>query len=383
MKFKSFDPLPFAYHLVSVAGTRDLSLLHSIILVLQKIEERTRTTATPFLIATATAPFKANRQSSITQQPLSSIVSSIILSASLDSRQTIYQLLPGLNENLISDIAQALTERVCLVLEEIRASSSQTQMPDSLFGTSLDWKDKHTIPQQLFVALHKMILPDSETLLLTSTFLPLAPFLTRILLIVVPLSTDRSEVIHFWHDQHSQLLNIFLSLVLSLINTGTPSTLSTPPLSSLLSVLSIALVRLDTIPSSLDLHSRFCDIFRTMNNLSDPQMKQVVLALCSEGMEDRSDVTLNSFSLTFLNRWKGANAQSDVDHGFDDDVSDLNEPIDDDIMFESDSDVWSQHAGLSDDFCPFDDTVELQLIEQLNSPEIEEGSDLKWSANCG
>ncbi|KAK2940458.1 hypothetical protein BLNAU_24630 [Blattamonas nauphoetae] len=348
MKFKSFDPLPFAYHLVSVAGTRDLSLLHSIILVLQKIEERTRTTATPFLIATATAPFKANRQSSITQQPLSSIVSSIILSASLDSRQTIYQLLPGLNENLISDIAQALTERVCLVLEEIRASSSQTQMPDSLFGTSLDWKDKHTIPQQLFVALHKMILPDSETLLLTSTFLPLAPFLTRILLIV---------------ELHP---------------------LSPPLLSpSLLSVLSIALVRLDTIPSSLDLHSRFCDIFRTMNNLSDPQMKQVVLALCSEGMEDRSDVTLNSFSLTFLNRWKGANAQSDVDHGFDDDVSDLNEPIDDDIMFESDSDVWSQHAGLSDDFCPFDDTVELQLIEQLNSPEIEEGSDLKWSANCG
>ncbi|KAK2942824.1 hypothetical protein BLNAU_22272 [Blattamonas nauphoetae] len=97
-------------------------------------------------------------------------------------------------------------------------------------------------------------------------------------------------------------------------------------------------------------------------------------------MEDRSDVTLNSFSLTFLNRWKGANAQSDVDHGFDDDVSDLNEPIDDDIMFESDSDVWSQHAGLSDDFCPFDDTVELQLIEQLNSPEIEEGSDLKWKS---
>ncbi|KAK2942823.1 hypothetical protein BLNAU_22271 [Blattamonas nauphoetae] len=125
MKFKSFDPLPFAYHLP--------------------------------------LPFKANRQSSITQQPL--VHRLLHHSLALDLDKTIYQLLPGLNENLISDIAQALTERVCLVLEEIRASSSQTQMPDSLFGTSLDWKDKHTIPQQLFVALHKMILPDSETLL--------------------------------------------------------------------------------------------------------------------------------------------------------------------------------------------------------------------------
>ncbi|KAK2958924.1 hypothetical protein BLNAU_6173 [Blattamonas nauphoetae] len=151
-----------------------------------------------------------------------------------------------------------------------------------------------------------MVLPDDPPSISASSLIPLAPFLTRILTILVPSSPVRVEI-GTTLDEQSPLLNIFLSLVLSLIRTGTPSTLSTPPLSSLLSVLSIALVRLDRIPSSLTHHSRFFDIF-TLNWLrSIPQVRKVVLALCSEGMEDRSNVTLDSFSLAFLRFWKGVN----------------------------------------------------------------------------
>ncbi|KAK2952578.1 hypothetical protein BLNAU_12406 [Blattamonas nauphoetae] len=152
-------------------------------------------------------------------------------------------------------------------------------------------------------------------------FLPLAPFLTRILTIVVPSSTDRMDIC--WKDdEHSQLMNIFLSLILTLIHTSPPSALSTLPLSSLISILSVALVRLDSIPSSLALSERFGNLFSLSKNRSNPQVRQVVLALCEEGMEDRSDQVLAPFSLAYLNLWKGANGPHSVvrdqrvaDHG--------------------------------------------------------------------
>ncbi|KAK2948248.1 hypothetical protein BLNAU_16784 [Blattamonas nauphoetae] len=211
MKCQTFDPTPVIDPLVSMTVTADLSLLHSILIVLQEIEARTRNTPTPFSICRVTAPFRCIHQSSVTQQPLPSIVSSISLSASLDSQQPLTQLLPGLNENLISDIAKTTTEIVCLILEERRTTHSRTLTYDDPFGVSLAQKEIHTTPQQLFLTLHNMILPDNPTSIATSTLLPLAPFLTRILTIVVPSSPDRVEI-RSEQDEQSQLLNSLLSL---------------------------------------------------------------------------------------------------------------------------------------------------------------------------
>ncbi|KAK2942078.1 hypothetical protein BLNAU_23011 [Blattamonas nauphoetae] len=308
MNFKSFDPTPVIDSLVSLAVTTDLSLLRSILVVLQQIEERTRNTPTPFSISRSTAPFRGIHESSVTQQPLPSIVSSILLSARLDSPQNLTQLLPGLNETLVSDITTETAKIVCLILEGRRATTSRTLKSDASFGISLTQKVRHTTSQQLFLSLCTRIFPGTSPDIPASTLLPLAPFLTRCLTIVVPSSADRVEI-RSAQDEDSQLLDIFLSLVLSLIHTPHPSSLSTPPLSSLLSILSIALVRLDTIPSSLICHSSFWDIFRLSTNQSNPQLKLFVLALCSEGMEDRSDVALDSFSMEVLNKWRGANTQ--------------------------------------------------------------------------
>ncbi|KAK2950958.1 hypothetical protein BLNAU_14149 [Blattamonas nauphoetae] len=308
MKSKSFDPTPVIDSLVSLAVTTDLSLLHSILLALQRIEKQTRNTTTPFSISRATAPFRGIHESSVTQQPLPSIVASILLSANLEEIQSLHQIFRKLKENLVLGIAKEAAKTICLILEKRNASSSQALKSDDPFVISLTQKDRHISPQQLFLTLHKMIFPGSTADIPASTLLPLAPFLTRVLTIVVPSSPDR-VTIRSQQDEHSQLLDIFLSLVLSLINTDTPSTLSTPPLSSLLSVLSIALVRLDSIPSSLNHHSRFRDLFEMWNNRFNPQVKQFVLALSSEGMEDRSDLALDSFSLDFLNKWRGANTQ--------------------------------------------------------------------------
>ncbi|KAK2946248.1 hypothetical protein BLNAU_18850 [Blattamonas nauphoetae] len=337
MNFKSFDPTPAIDSLISLAVTTDLSLLRSILVILEEIEERTRNTPTPFSISRATAPFRGIHESSVTQQPLPSIVSHILLSARLDSFQPLSQpnkrqspfgfspntsqpvdsislsrLIRELNENLFSDVTKDTAKTACLLLEERRASSSTILKSDDRFGVSLAQIEIQTTPQQLFIALHTILVSDDPSDISASTLLPIAPFLTRILSIVVPSSPDR-VTIRPQQDEHSQLLDIFLSLVLSLINTGTPSTLSTPPLSSLLSVLSIALVRLDTIPSSLKHHSRFWDIFSLSENRSNPQLKLFLLALCSEGMEDRSDLSLDSFSMEVLNKWTGANAQRHVD----------------------------------------------------------------------
>ncbi|KAK2944395.1 hypothetical protein BLNAU_20697 [Blattamonas nauphoetae] len=332
MKFESFDPTPVIDSLVSLAVTTDLSLLRSILVVLQEIEERTRHTPTPFSITRATAPFRDSCQSSVTHQPLPSIVASILLSDRLDYLQILFrhheswspfiffqhssrsltQNLPGLTETQVSEIAKAAAQTICLILEERRATTARTLTSDDPFDVSLAQKVSHTTSQLLFFILHEMIIPRFTVDIPESTLLPLAPFLTRILTIVVPSSPDRVEI-RSDEDEDSQLLDNFLSLVLSLINTGTPSTLSTPPLSSLLSVLSIALVRLDSIPSSLDLHNRFCDLFRLSENRSDTQVRQFVHALCSEGMEDRSDVALDSFSLDFLNKGRGANTHRRVE----------------------------------------------------------------------
>ncbi|KAK2946723.1 hypothetical protein BLNAU_18319 [Blattamonas nauphoetae] len=337
INFDSIDPTPAIDSLVSLAVTTDLSLLRSILLALQEIEERTRNTPTPFSISRATAPFRGIHQSSVTQQPLSSIVSSILLSDRLDflhflsqhkhwplfevfqiKSRSLTQIRLELNETLVSDIAKETATIACLILEERTATTSRTLKSDDPFFVSLTQKDRPTTPQQLFVSLHTIIFPDDPSDIPASTFIPLAPFLTRILTTVVPSSPDRVEIRHR-QDEHSQLLNNFLSLVLSLIHTPHPSTLSTPPLSSLLSVLSIALVRLDSIPSSLDLHNRFCDLFRLSENRSNPQVRQFVHALREEGMEDRSDFALDSFSLMFVNKWRGANThRPDEIHRFSD-----------------------------------------------------------------
>ncbi|KAK2961731.1 hypothetical protein BLNAU_3168 [Blattamonas nauphoetae] len=82
--------------------------------------------------------------------------------------------------------------------------------------------------------------PNDSGIIPSSIFVPLAPFLTRLLTIVVPSSPERTEI-RSPQGEHSQLLNIILSLVLSLIVVSTRSSLTTLPLSSLLSVLSVAL----------------------------------------------------------------------------------------------------------------------------------------------
>ncbi|KAK2954356.1 hypothetical protein BLNAU_10688 [Blattamonas nauphoetae] len=107
MKFESFDPTPVTNSLVSLAVTTDLSLLRSILVVLQQIEERTRNTPTPFSISAATAPFRGIHQTSVTQQPLPSIVASILLSASQPARAIVHALCEeGMEDR--SDLAQDL-----------------------------------------------------------------------------------------------------------------------------------------------------------------------------------------------------------------------------------------------------------------------------------
>ncbi|KAK2955644.1 hypothetical protein BLNAU_9334 [Blattamonas nauphoetae] len=346
MHFESFDPTPVIETLVSLAVTTDLYLLRSILLVLEEIEWLTQNTPTPFSICTVTAPFRGMNQSSATQQPLPYIVSSIILFASLNPPQSLSQqyhslpssgftqttsqtdhsfspdrVLTGMNVNLLLNIAKETAKSVCLILEKRRASSSRGLISNDPLEISLAQSVTHITPQHLFLILYKLILPDNPGRISTSSLVPHAPFLTRILTILVPSSPDGSD--HFSMQlEHMQLLNVFLTLVLALTYMGTLNILAslplntvplfTPPLTSLISVISIALVRLDTIPSSLDRHYSFCDMFRLNKNRSNPQIRQVVLALCEEGMEDRCEHALDSFSLTFLNIWKGANIQSHV-----------------------------------------------------------------------
>ncbi|KAK2958925.1 hypothetical protein BLNAU_6174 [Blattamonas nauphoetae] len=88
MKFESFDPTPVIDSLVSLAVTTDLSLLRSILEVLQMIEDITRNTPTPFSISRATAPFRGIHEASVTQQPLPSIVSHILLSLLIESQSS-------------------------------------------------------------------------------------------------------------------------------------------------------------------------------------------------------------------------------------------------------------------------------------------------------
>ncbi|KAK2948579.1 hypothetical protein BLNAU_16478 [Blattamonas nauphoetae] len=320
MSAESFDPTPFVDSLVSLAVTTDPSLLRSILLDLQQIEVRTQNTPTPFSISRATAPFRGIHQSSVTKQPLSSIVASILLTSILHPQQTLSPRndfvlsseFHRMNEKLISDIAKETTEIVCLILEKGSAAFSRTQTSnDSSHSTRtnpLAQKDRLPTPQQLFLILCKMILPDDPADISSSTLISLAPFLARILTIVVPSSPDRIEI-PFLRDEHSQNLNSFVFLFLSLFNTGTPSTLSTPPHSPLLSVLSIALIRLDAIPSSLDLYPKFCDMFKKRKNRSNPLVRQIVYTLSEEGLEDRCHLALDQLSMTVLNKWKGANAR--------------------------------------------------------------------------
>ncbi|KAK2943456.1 hypothetical protein BLNAU_21639 [Blattamonas nauphoetae] len=364
--FDTFDPTPVIDSLVSLAVTTDVSLLRSILLVLQQIEERTRHTSTPFSISKATAPFRGIHESSVTQQPLPSIVSSILLSVSLSTlavsdlqaadSSLLSQILPGVNQNLISEIVMETVKSVCLILEERRANTSQALTSDDSSGITLNHEFWDTTPQQLFLALHSMIFPNDPTSISASTLIPLAPFLTRILTIVVPSTTDRVEILVL-QDEQEQLLNSFLSLILSLINTGTPSTLSTPPLSSFLSVLSIALVRLDTIPSSLVLHPRFCSIFKQRGNRTNPNLSLFIHSLCSEGVEDRNDLTLNLFSLEFQNKWKGANAQPGTDHLFEirlEALRNADEPLDGPVVYMLNEAVWHQNEPTLDE-CVIDD----------------------------
>ncbi|KAK2943974.1 hypothetical protein BLNAU_21120 [Blattamonas nauphoetae] len=271
---ESFDSSPFVDILISLTVTTDLSS------PLDPARSAADRRANPkhsnaFLGLHSHFPCRKRPQSSTAQQPLTFHVASVLLSAILDptylsqralsipssrgspfiSQTTSYislsQLLQGLNEYFIDGVAKQSSNLVCFLVEMTKRCSSQILTSDDQF------------------------------------------------------EIDRTELC-FEQDEHSQLLNSFLSLVLSLINTATPSTLH-PPLSSLLSVLSIALVRLDTFPSSLKHHSRFYDLFRLSENRSNPQMRQFVLALSSDGMEDRSDLALDSFSMTFLKVWKGAN----------------------------------------------------------------------------
>ncbi|KAK2940036.1 hypothetical protein BLNAU_25057 [Blattamonas nauphoetae] len=259
-------------------------------------------------------PFRGIHESSVTQQPLPFIISSVLLSAFLQSPQTdssisLYQFLPEMNENLLSEITLETAKTVCLLLEEDRTNSTHTETPDCPFVTSLDLKGIHKTHQQIFIIFHQIVIPSNTEAVSASTFLSLAPFFTRCLRIVVPLSTGRTECCSE-QDKPSSLLNVFLSLVLSVIHTAPQSTLSTPPLSSLLS---IALTRADTIPSSLSHHKIFSKMITRSKNRSNPQVRQVVLALCEEGMEDRSDFSLDAFSLAYLNNLKGANAPNHVD----------------------------------------------------------------------
>ncbi|KAK2946722.1 hypothetical protein BLNAU_18318 [Blattamonas nauphoetae] len=376
MKFDSFNPSPVIDSLVSLAVTTDLSLLRSILLALQEIEERTRYTATPFSISRATAPFRGIHQSSVTQQPLPSIVASILLDANLISAYLdelpffpqynpdlstsgfsrtafphydsilVVRVLRGLNENLLTIVKQEIVDQGCLILEERRANSSTVLKLDDPFVISLALTDRTSTPQQLFLTLHTMILPDDQLWISAYTLRPLAPFLTRILTVVVPSLPDTVEIRHK-RDELSQLLNSFLYLTISVINAGIFITLSTPPLSSLLSVLSIALVRLDTIPSSLNHHNEFCTLVTTMKMRFNTQMKKVVLALSEEGMEDRSDLVLNSLSLMFLNKCKGANSRRHNEFLRLDDFADL-WYSDDSPPFDVDDDF-----GMNDNEAPF------------------------------
>ncbi|KAK2955509.1 hypothetical protein BLNAU_9556 [Blattamonas nauphoetae] len=337
MTVDSFDTTPLIDFLISLSMTTDLTLLRSILLVLQKIEERTQNTATPFSISTATAPFRGIHQSSATPQPLPTILSSVLLSASLDDLlhptqqnrpQTLspfyerpvhtetpispHQAVHVLNENLICDIAKETAEIVCLILKERRTSFSRTRTHDVSLGRTLNKIDKQTTPQQLVFAFYLIFCQAISQSIPASTFLQLAPYSTRILKTVVPLSTDRTEIRSGQNDL-ARLLKVLAALFQSLIHTTTPSSLSTLPLSSLLSILSIALVRLDRIPLWLNLLDRFCKLFEPTKNGCNPQMKQIVHTLCEEGMEDRSDFAVDSFSFLLLNRWNGANAPRPVD----------------------------------------------------------------------
>ncbi|KAK2954527.1 hypothetical protein BLNAU_10547 [Blattamonas nauphoetae] len=342
MREESFDTTPFVDSLVSLAVTTDLSLLSSILIVLEKIEERTRNTPSPFSIFSTTTPFRGIHQSSVTKQPLPSIFFSILLSVSIDTVQALSQqnktrsssefclrpsqtekrislslLLPKLKDKQILAIEMETAETICSMLEEKRASSSGPLTPADSIVVHIDSRCGLTTPQQLCIALHNIVFPEKPIWMTASPLIPLAPFFTRILKIVVPSSTDRTNELATF-DENSQLVNVFLSLVLSLVQSATQSSLytpplSTPPLSSLLSILSIALVRLDCIPSSLDLHPRFRNMFELRENRSNPQVRQVVLALRSEGMEDRCDLALDPFSLALMNKWTGANAHSKID----------------------------------------------------------------------
>ncbi|KAK2957837.1 hypothetical protein BLNAU_7271 [Blattamonas nauphoetae] len=400
--FDTFDPTPFVDSLVSLVVTADLHLLLFILLVLQQIEERTQNTSTPFSISKATAPFRGIHESSVTQQPLLSIVSSILLSVSLSTLAVsdpqmhfhpssemgghspqvadpslLSQFLPGMNQNLISEIAMETVKSVCLILEERRANTSQALTSDDSSGITLNHEFWDTTPQQLFLALHNMIFPNDPTSISASTLIPLAPFLTRILTIVVPSTTDRVEILVL-QDEQEQLLNSFLSLVLSLINTGTPSTLSTPPLSPLLSVLSIALVRLDTIPY-LNLYTRFSLMFRRRGSTSNPNVRLFVLALCEEGMEDRNDLTQNLLSLEFQNKWKGANIKPSEDVWFQLKLEELRDS-DDTLGYTLDADVFDRLDQIvNDDFdgVPqnFDDEEMADDFEELRQALLRLGDD--------
>ncbi|KAK2955349.1 hypothetical protein BLNAU_9742 [Blattamonas nauphoetae] len=134
----------------------------------------------------------------------------------------------------------------------------------------------------------------------------------------------------------------------SLIDTEQTATLSTLPLSSLLSILSIALVRLDLIPSEQEHQHNFSIFFSHRQNRFNHQVKHVVHALFEEGMEDRSEIARNSFSAVFLNDWKGANAPNlvdlsqDADQWDDEDFDDFENQwlIQDESFDESDSDEF-------------------------------------------
>ncbi|KAK2957286.1 hypothetical protein BLNAU_7664 [Blattamonas nauphoetae] len=295
MSAESFDPTPFVDSLISLTVTTDPSLLRSILMVLQEIEERTRNTTTPFSICIATAPFRGIHESSVTQQPLPSIVANILLFASIavlrsssqrDDSFSPHQVLQGLKENLVTDITKETAKTVCLVLEEERARSGTSRTPGVSITISLDQASRFTTPQQLFLTLFQMIRPDDPSTITASKLIPLAPFFTRILTIVVPSSPDRVEF-PFLRSKYSQLCDSFITLVLSLINPNNPTDLSFHPLSSLLSVLSLALVLIQ----------------------SNPKARQAVLALTEEGIEDRFEITIESFSNAPPNKWKGANTQ--------------------------------------------------------------------------
>ncbi|KAK2943081.1 hypothetical protein BLNAU_21990 [Blattamonas nauphoetae] len=290
MSIESFDPTPFVDSLISLSMTTDLTLLRSILLALQEIEKRTRNTPTPFSISTATAPFRGIHQSSATRQPLPTILSSILLSASLD--------------------------------DLLHPAQQNRPQPFSQLYKSFLHTDTPTSPSDLLREFDKNLIDviakeatEIKPFIKASRFLPLAPLYTRILKTVVPLSTDGTEIRSKQFEQ-SQLVDVFISLFLTLIHTGFTYPLSIPPLSNLLSILSIALVRLDTIPSLMALHHIFCKLFGSSKNEYNPQMKQIVHALCEEGMEDRSDVARDRFSFIFMHEWTGANAYLPDNHAF-------------------------------------------------------------------